>query len=97
MNRAESNDPESLQQPVMTVAQAAVFLGKSTDWVRGRIVRTRLKTLHPYGVAPVLITEASARIVKQQLLSGLPALAARRGDHLRLVIDNTQLQARKLP
>lgn len=54
-------------QRVLTVAQAAAFLGRSTSWIRDQIVMSRLRTLHPYGVRPFLVTEASAQILKARL------------------------------
>jgi len=54
-------------QSVLTTAEAAKLFGKSSSWVRDQINTGRLHTLHPYGIRPYLVTEASAHILKARL------------------------------
>lgn len=75
-------------QPVTTVTEAAQIFGRSTTWVRNRIIDLQLQTLHPYGLAPVLITKASIHELLEEMRR--TQAPARRRALLRLVVDNTK-------
>lgn len=75
-------------QGVLTTAEAAKLFGRSASWIRDQINTGRLRTLHPYGVRPYLVTEASAHILKARLSErktgtpkhGLQIIAKSRGE-----------------
>ncbi|MDM9629782.1 hypothetical protein QTL95_28260 [Rhizobium sp. S152] len=76
-------------QKVLTVSEAAAFFARSTSWVRDEIAGGRLKTLHPAGRRPFLVTEASAKALKRFILERSQA-PGKRLPALRLVVDNTK-------
>lgn len=75
-------------QAVLTVVEVGRMFGRSTTWVRNRIVDLQLQTLHPYGSSPVLITEASARTLLDEMRNDVNRASG--GTLLRLVVDNTK-------
>lgn len=65
-------------QSVLTTAEAAKLFGRSASWIRDQINTGRLHTLHPAGVRPFLVTEASAHILKARLSERVTGAAKHR-------------------
>ncbi|TBB25208.1 hypothetical protein ELH51_27390 [Rhizobium ruizarguesonis] len=77
-------------QKVLTVTEAAAIFGRSTSWVRDEIAGGRLKTLHPAGTRPLLLTETSVQALQRFILERSRAAGGKRLPMLRLVVDNTK-------
>ncbi|QWW67974.1 hypothetical protein [Rhizobium sp. WYJ-E13] len=77
-------------QKVLTVSETAALFGRSTSWVRDEIAGGRLKTLHPAGRRPFLVTEASVNALQRFIHERSRAAASRQPPALRLVVDNTK-------
>ncbi|MBY5734043.1 hypothetical protein HFO26_27735 [Rhizobium leguminosarum] len=78
------------EQKVLTVSEAAAIFGRSTSWVRDEIAGGRLKTLHPAGTRPLLITETSLQALQRFILERTRAAEGKQLPSLRLVVDNTK-------
>ena len=76
-------------QKVLTVSETATLFDRSTSWVRDEIAGGRLKTLHPAGRRPFLVTEASAKALLRFIIERSKA-PGEKLPALRLVVDNTK-------
>jgi len=76
-------------QKVLTVSETAALFNRSTSWVRDEIAGGRLKTLHPAGQRPFLVTEASVSALQRFVLERSRS-AGKQLPALRLVVDNTK-------
>jgi hypothetical protein len=79
-----------IDQKVFTVSETAALFDRSTSWVRDEIAGGRLKTLHPAGIRPFLVTEASVTALQRFIHERSRAAKGKQAPALRLVVDNTK-------